>query len=221
MTIEVKNVVGNLMRNSVFETLSSTEIEQKEREQKNQALRVKASEYMAKSNVPSLHASTSKEKLYGQPWLSTKQGIIGFIGTGFLFALLGRRGTGKTQLGVEIAKASALAGKRPFYATAMDFFLHLRAEEKDKGSGMRSVLEDYSRPSLLILDETQERGETSWEDRVLGNLIDRRYGAQKDTLLISNQTKENFLVSMGESVASRIQEKGGTIICDWPSYRSI
>jgi len=102
----------------------------------------------------------------------------------------------------------------------MGFFLDLKAGYRDKGAAEKQVIEQYCTPSLLILDEVQERGETPWEDRILGHLIDRRYGAQKDTLLISNQTKENFLSSIGESAASRIRETGGMIICDWESYRS-
>jgi DNA replication protein DnaC len=65
----------------------------------------------------------------------------------------------------------------------------------------------------------QERGETPWEDRLLTHLIDRRYASEKDTLLITNQSKESFIQSIGPSAASRIVEVGGIVTCDWPSYR--
>ena len=70
-----------------------------------------------------------------------------------------------------------------------------------------------------MLDELQERGETPWEDRLLTHVIDRRYAAEKDTLLITNHSKEKFLESIGESVASRLVETGGIVNCSWASYR--
>lgn len=220
MTTEVKNAVENLLKPLPFQTLTSEEVAQKEAEYNAKLLRDKGVEYLAKANIPPRHRSTPSCELVGDGWLRLTQRIRAKIGTGFIIALVGRRGTGKTQSAVEIAKDVANVGKRPLYATAMGFFLDIKESFRNTGGSERSVIEQYCLPSYLILDEMQERGETPWEDRLLTHLIDRRYQHEKDTLLISNQTKESFLLSIGESVASRILETGGVAVCDWPSYRT-
>ena len=58
-----------------------------------------------------------------------------------------------------------------------------------------------------------------WEDRLLFELLDRRYGDMTDTLLIANSDRQTFLASVGPSLASRIQETGGTVTADWASLR--
>ena len=50
-------------------------------------------------------------------------------------------------------------------------------------------------------------------------MIYKRYGAMKDTILISNQTPDVFQKAIGSSILSRLQETGAIIQCDWPSFR--
>ncbi len=101
----------------------------------------------------------------------------------------------------------------------MGFFLDVK--ESFGGSGSeKAVIDAYVKPAVLVLDEMQERGQTPWEDRLLTHLIDRRYAAKKDTLLLSNQTSKQFQEAMGESVVSRILQTGGIAVCDWESFRT-
>jgi DNA replication protein DnaC len=74
-------------------------------------------------------------------------------------------------------------------------------------------------PRPAGIDEAHERGSTDWENRTLTNIIDHRYDAMRCTLLLSNQSKEQFAESVGPSVTSRILETGEAIICNWPSFR--
>ncbi len=190
-----------------------------EREQAARALREKGVEYLSKSNIPARHRNVPPQELTGAPWLKLKTKVVNRLGDGIIVALVGRRGAGKTQLAVEVAKAAAMAGKRPLYSTAMEFFLAIKESYRETGGSERRVIESYVVPALLVLDEVQERGETAWEDRLLTHLVDRRYQAQKDTILISNQNREAFLAAIGDSISSRIVEAGGVAVCDWESYR--
>lgn len=221
MTTEPKNEIESLLSNLKFQTYSAEEIELRERAAKEQKAAEKAREYLSKANLPPRHRNASPKELTGAPWLELLASITEQVGTGFILGVIGPRGTGKTQLAVQIAKAAARAGKRPFYSTAMGFFLDIKEGFREKGNSEKQIIEQYTAPGLLILDEMQERGETPWEDRLLTHLVDKRYGAQRDTLLISNQTRENFLASIGESIASRIVETGGVTTCNWKSYRTI
>ena len=63
------------------------------------------------------------------------------------------------------------------------------------------------------------RGETEFENRVLDNLVDLRYDAGLDTILISNQTREEFGKPLGLTIISRIHESGDIIECKWESFR--
>ena len=198
--------------------MSSEEIAQREEEIAAREAKERAATLLAKANIPKRHAI--RQEFEGEGWLSLHARLKTKIGTGFMVALLGKRGTGKTQLAVSIAKHFASVGKRPFYSTAMGFFLDIKETFGTKAESERTVIEKYCQPSLLILDEMQVRGETNWHDNILTHLLDRRYADLKDTLLISNLTRENFIASIGESVASRMSETKSIAVCDWESFRT-
>lgn len=141
------------------------------------------------------------------------------LGKGYLVGLLGIRGAGKTQLAVETIQENATRGHESRYVKAMDLFIRFREAFKKDGPSEREVLGEFLRPDLLVIDAMEERGQTEFEDRMIGHLIDRRYDALLDTILISNQTKEAFAGSIGNSAVSRIIETGRVFECNWESFR--
>ena len=180
--------------------------------------KAKRDQILAKADLPARH--TAPVELEHEGWTRIFNRLKARSGSGYIIVLCGRRGTGKTQMATMVAKDAAEAGRSVRYATAMDFFLDLKETWAEKRSE-RAVIASYLSPRVLILDEVQERGETAWEDRILTHLIDKRYQAVKDTLLITNQTEEAFLQSIGDSVSSRIVETGGISEFKWPSFRNI
>jgi DNA replication protein DnaC len=152
------------------------------------------------------------------------------LGDGFLFVLAGKRGTGKTQIATsiaveEIARMVPLWRQYrechwPFYITARQLFREIRATySRDSEMDEVQILKRFSDPHLLVIDEAHERGNTEWEDRTLTDLIDRRYGMKKDTILISNMTRAELPAALGPSIISRLHETGGVIECNWESFR--
>lgn len=152
-------------------------------------------------------------------WAIAEKRITGKLGSGCLIALVGSRGCGKTQLAVEAIRHCANKGKRGRYCTATEFFMEVKATYGNESRSEKNVLDEFSRPLLLVIDEIGQRSESEWENRLLFELLNRRYNALKDTLLISNQGVEEFTKSMGPSLISRMVETGGLIECKWPSYR--
>ncbi len=181
-----------------------------------------------KSNIPKRHQRAQEiinDASSPAAWLKTRDRVISKIGEGFLIALLGTRGPGKTQIAEQAIRycCHQLGDKaaRPcLYVRAMDIFVDLRATYKEGSTETeRSVIEKFCSPQLLVIDECQERGETAFEDRMFNYIIDRRYGDMTDTIAIANLTEKAFRESAGASIVSRLIETGEIIECTWESFR--
>jgi DNA replication protein DnaC len=135
-----------------------------------------------------------------------------------IIALLGIRGTGKTQLATAAAVEAIEAGKVVRYRKAADLFREIRAHMKDGGDD--ATVKAMASCWLLVLDEAHERADTEFENRTLISIIDKRYDNMLPTLFISNDTKKEFGARMGNSIVSRMLEVGEVIECDWASFRS-
>lgn len=176
-------------------------------------------ERWAKCGVPARHRQFVAPTEVG-PWLEKYQAIKARLCSGFLVALLGDRGTGKTQLAAELLRHDSTE-RSIRYARAMDFFMAIKSSYRTKHADEdeRNVIDTFVEPRLLVLDEAHDRGETEWENRLLNYLIDRRYGNLYDTVLVSNQQPDAFRQSIGESIYSRLVETGGLILCEWATFR--
>jgi DNA replication protein DnaC len=150
---------------------------------------------------------------------STLERVSEAINGGGTVALVGKRGTGKTQMACDLIKAATLErGRSAWYTRADDLFDAMRAEFDGKGRGQ--VMRRAARIGLLVIDELQVRFDSAFEDRELTRLIDKRYGALLPSVLIANLTPEAFWKSVGPSIGDRMREGGTVIVCDWESFRS-
>lgn len=171
-------------------------------------------------DLPKRHIEKAKDGTFDHPeWTKafTKTGAL--MGTGAIVMLCGNRGTGKTQIAVKIISNVCGLNHACKYARAIDFFLDLRGAMNSRESDEGVVIKEYSKPTLLVIDDVHERGESEWESRMLFHLIDRRYGDLKDTILLTNQTKADALEALGPSIVDRLRETGGIIECNWSSFR--
>lgn len=142
------------------------------------------------------------------------------LGSGFLSAIVGLAGNGKTQIGVELMKVVMEKEQTAFFTTAVDFFTAIKGTyRKDSTEGEADVLLRYRKPWFLVIDEFGKRSESEWEMTQLFQVINHRYGDKSDTLLIDNRNKEEFLAGVGPSIASRMLETGGIIEANWESFR--
>lgn len=185
---------------------------------------------MIRSGLPLRHREAPFAQLdQSGPWRTTLSSAWRIVEQGGTACLLGQRGTGKTQLACELARAFIAkrvdAGKDEdvpvLYVRAMELFAALRgAYRKGSDQTEMDVLARFRKVPLLIIDEIQERGETDFEDRTLVLLLDQRYGDMRPTLILSNLARAELAASLGKSVVSRIQEVGTVIECNWQSYRT-
>jgi DNA replication protein DnaC len=137
-----------------------------------------------------------------------------------IYALCGSLGAGKTHMACGLVNEFCGLGRSARYTKAADYIRDYRSTWK-MGAGAEDAYEkDYVRLSLLVLDEWQVRGDTDNENLILLRLIDKRYEADKTTLVIGNHgTQDEFERSIDARVADRICDGGGFILCDWPSLR--
>ena len=153
------------------------------------------------------------------PWFEHGKTITEKLGTGFLFALVGKRGTGKTLMAVKIIlSAVQKSGLFARYETAMNIFLKLRDGYKHNHSEL-DLIEGFINPPVLAIDAMEVRGETKFENQILDHIIDQRYSSMRDTLLVSNQENAEFIKSAGPSIISRLKETGGIVECNWEGFR--
>ncbi|MBK1884636.1 ATP-binding protein [Luteolibacter pohnpeiensis] len=177
----------------------------------------------------------SHQNLHGAEWLRTFDEARGAVAKGGIVVFVGNRGPGKTQMAAEIARgcqyphdAAEWNGVRPvanrtaLYRRAIDIFLDLRdANRSGSKTSEKQVLENLARVGLLVIDEFQDRGESDWENRMVTNLIDKRYAAERPTILIANYTRAEMAKAISASVRDRMHENGKSFEFNWPSYRRV
>ena len=186
------------------------------RELEDRALRTR--ELRARWNAPERHAARTPCR--DGPWGDALSALERRLETGFLLALIGPRGTGKTQLMVELMKRATENGRSALYRTTTEFLMHLKASYRpDSKASELDVFKAHRRPSLLVLDEFTRRQETDWENQVLFELLNHRYADLTDTLIAANLPRPEFETHLGPSLISRLQETGGIVECDWPGFR--
>lgn len=172
-------------------------------------------------NAPLRHTSRTEFDPLATEWIATKERLCRRLGSGLTVALVGVRGPGKTQIGVEMMKAATLVGRSAYYCTAMDYFMRIKDSfQNDAEKSQSSAQQFFIKPKLLVIDEMHVRSDSAWEDNMLTDLIGKRYNAMLDTVLISNQKLNEFEQSVGASVMDRLNETGGVIEARWKSFRT-
>jgi len=194
------------------------------------------SEKLELSRIPSRYRYEVKE------WNPAQKGVFNicktaFTGTGAIIALVGERGTGKTTLAAQLiinrlwedwerleSGEVAFLWRNVPYRKMSDLIARFKPLYGDFGSlDMDTLINARSSycgdNTLAIIDELHDCEDQKMKDRILTDILDRRYSEMNDTLLISNQTVKAFNQSVSDSVRSRICEHGRIIECVWESFR--
>ena len=191
------------------------------RRQKN----LRVAQLRAAWGAPERHvaASLDKNAAGGSPAWQEKLAALALRlanNPGSMLGFVGNRGTGKTQMAVELMRQATAAERSALFTSAIGFFLKIKASfAKDARQTELEVLQEFFRPHLLVIDEIGKRGDSAWEDNLLFELLNRRYNAMKDTVIISNMPKGEFEDYIKDSLTSRINETGGLVEFNWSSFR--
>ncbi|KKL86168.1 hypothetical protein LCGC14_1947420 [marine sediment metagenome] len=173
------------------------------------------------------------EMLKHEKWAACWEVACKVVDDSGILVLLGSRGNGKTQMGVELIRRACmdyeptdmdLSYGRPrkvaryirlrdlHMAIKMAYGLNAQITERD-------AVVSLTMPHLLVIDECQESSDSDWAAQTLTYVLDKRYGLMKPTVLIANCLKPQFVKLAGSSITDRIKESGGFLMFNWPSFR--
>lgn len=170
------------------------------------------------SGVPKLHTTvTERGGANCEPWNDAWKEASETDKT--IIVLHGPRGTGKTQMAVELIRNAVPFGTA-LYRPLIQFFMDLKATYRDRSEQCeQDVIDEYRRPKLLVLDEIRGGQWSEWQTQMLAHMIDLRYGDMNRTVLITNLRLESMGDVLDASIISRCHETGLVIHFDWPSFR--
>lgn len=163
-------------------------------------------------------------------------------GTGAVVALCGTRGVGKTTIAAQVMRermeenvefnylftdAERAAVAFPQDPGRYEKLTRLGAMFKPLFAGFGStnaeqlatIYQCWVRAPFIIIDEVHDAEGIAPAMAMLVDLVDRRYSARNDTVLITNRSAEEFRTQFNASIISRIAEHGTIIGCDWGSFR--
>lgn len=174
-----------------------------------------------RSGVDERHRRRRSEELQRhEQWKAAYDKALKACDNGGAVVLLGQRGNGKTQAAVEVIRSYCRRELTCYYLRCREVGIHLREAYRPESQLTElAAIKQFTAPHLLVIDECQERPDKDHETRSLTLILDKRYGAERPTILIANCTQKQFADLMGPSVADRICETGGVIQFDWPSFR--
>ena len=130
--------------------------------------------------------------------------------------MLGTVGTGKTHLACGIVREYG-----GLYRLAPNIVEEIRRAKSFTAKETEAdLLENYGRAKLLVIDEIGRGVAGTDEQYMLYQLINERYNRRKPTVLISNQTKRDFLNYIGIAAADRLTESAKTVEFKGQSYRA-
>ena len=133
---------------------------------------------------------------------------------------VGKVGTGKTHLAVGIALAVMQQQRSALFVTVQRLIRRVKDSWHTKEETESQVVDAFSSPDLLILDEVGVQFGSEFEKQMLFDVLNQRYEQRKPAILLSNIPKEQLGDYLGERVTDRLREDGGKVIgFDWDSYR--
>jgi DNA replication protein DnaC len=164
------------------------------------------------------------EDLEHDQWFATFKAAKNVVERGGNALLCGTRGGGKTRMAYEVARRAVLprdnSKPRRVFKTAMRIFLEIRSTYRRESKESELDIIDYlATCRLLVIDEVQERAESTFEAQKLTSIIDDRYRHKLPTILIANLSPESFRDALGPSICDRCNENGGLLEFTWPSFR--
>lgn len=147
-----------------------------------------------------------KIKYVIERYISTYQDRIK-VGSGLL--MLGNTGTGKTlAASIIVNEVIFKYQQKCLYINAIDLIRDIRSTYKTGENTSKKIM-TYMSYSLIVIDEIGVQTFSQDEILLLNEVIDKRYSHLKATIIISNMSRDEIALKLGNRVISRLIEGGG------------
>jgi DNA replication protein DnaC len=133
--------------------------------------------------------------------------------------MIGACGTGKNMLASLVGLHIMRNEFSYFYTTAMRLVRTVKDSWRDKDSSEQEVIDSFTRPNLLCIDEIGVQFGSPTEQLFITEVINNRYEAKRPTILISNLTLPQVEEVLGARAIDRFHERGKFLVFKWDSYR--
>lgn len=135
--------------------------------------------------------------------------------------MCGMPGTGKTHLAAAIAINVLNQGASVVFTSVMKLARDVKSTySRDSDRSEADVINKYTSPQLLIIDEVGVQYGSDAEKIILFEVLNGRYEDVMPTILLSNLPVEHLPEYLGDRVIDRMTEGGGAVInFSWESYR--
>ena len=139
---------------------------------------------------------------------------------GYMVAFCGNRGTGKTQCAAHLIRRTVERDQKARYAKLSALVRQVYDSYSDRTRRTDAIIREAAEVRLLVLDECHEALRKEDARAIFTDIFDNRYGTrQRNTILIANERREALAAMLGDSVTSRLIEKGGVVEFNHPSFR--
>jgi len=132
---------------------------------------------------------------------------------------IGKTGTGKNHLACGIIHEIVKLGDTALITTAIKVIRSIKDSWRDNKIKEGEVIELYTKPGLLVIDEIGVQFGTDTEKLYISEVINDRYEAIKPTILLGNIKIKELIEQLGDRPIDRFREGGKIVQFDWDSYR--
>lgn len=124
--------------------------------------------------------------------------------------ICGKTGVGKTFLGAALVSQVAHAGESAFMIQDSALLSQVLACGRGKGAESDQLRKRFEEYQVLVIDDLDHERWARANCAFLADLIIARFGAMKQTLILTNRTPAELLPAFGSAVESRL--KRGRVI---------
>ena len=140
------------------------------------------------------------------------------------FLLYGPPGTGKTMLGCIMLNELILHRYKPgrFVNLSRSYFQRLRdtfSESSQEYGQSWKIMDELCSLPFLMLDDFGVQRDTPWEQEMLYDLVDSRYGAERFTIVTTNQGLDEIQQLNDGRIYSRLVEMCHLVEMEGVDYR--
>lgn len=134
--------------------------------------------------------------------------------------IMGSVGTGKTHVACAIANFALGKGLNVRFTTEQDMFEEVKATfSENSETTTESVSKKYSACDLLVVDEVGRYGNTAFDDKMIGNILNIRYMRCRPTIMTTNFNEKDMAKHLRAAIWSRIKGNLQTVTFTWQDLR--